>query len=167
MAEMGIPREKLRGGEGGPRLIAGEGGRESRREIVGLQLYDPKRVLKSWGKVLNGSKGLTRSCVIVHMVVVLSVRFLRQYPSVLTCTQKREEMERQYCFRKRETAVLNYWNGLHLFLFSSLSCFFLLRCLLLRLKGFFFFESLQLILELSCFYTLNYLVVSYQRRGDY
>ena len=41
----------MEGRGGGPRLIAGEGDRESRREVMGLQLYGPKRVLKSWSKV--------------------------------------------------------------------------------------------------------------------
>ena len=57
------------------------------------------------------------------------------------------------------TAVLNYWDGLYLFLFSSLSCFFLLRFLLLRVKVFFFFlvefavdfeTKLLLYTKLSC-----------------
>lgn len=58
------------------------------------------------------------------------------------------------------------------FIFVSLffiKLLFSIKIFVAEIEGFFFFflESLQLILELSCFYTLNCLVVSYQRRGNY
>lgn len=47
----------------------------------------PKASLEELGESFNANKVLTRSCVILNMGVV-SVRFLYQYPSVLTVYRK-------------------------------------------------------------------------------
>lgn len=104
-----------------------------------------QRVSKSLGESFNGNKVLTRSCVILNMVVVC-VRLLYQYPSVLA-VYRHGERWKDSIVSERELV------GWFVFVFL---CFITLCFDKIFVAVKFPLQSLQVILGLmiSCFYAV-------------